>query len=184
MSVDVRAVCGISVPLSGSATAGDVPLRAIADSLVDTTSRLIRLVARERAGAGTLPSSQVLLLALLDDLGPTRITRLAEYEHCSQPAITALVARLEAQGLVRRDADESDRRAVLVSITGHGLARLGESRQALSARIMTIFDDLSVEQQRRLGDAVTEIQALLGLSSRPTSPIGDRNHVSGQVPGA
>jgi DNA-binding MarR family transcriptional regulator len=184
VSLDVRAAHGVSVSLAGSVTAGDAPQRAIADSLVDTTSRLIRLVARERAGAGTLPSSQALLIALLDDLGPTRITRLAEYEHCSQPAITALVARLEAQGLVRRDADESDRRAVLVSVTSLGLARLEESRQALSARIMMIFDDLSVEQQRRLGEAVNEIQTLLGLSSRPASPIGDRKHVSGPVPGA
>ncbi|GAA1699378.1 MarR family winged helix-turn-helix transcriptional regulator [Fodinicola feengrottensis] len=162
----------------------DEPLRAIADSLVDTTSRLIRMVARERAGAGTLPSSQVLLLALLDDLGSTRITRLAEYEHCSQPAITALVARLEVQGLVRRDADESDRRAVLVSITDFGLARLAESRRALSARIMMIFDDLSADEQRRLGEAVTEIQTLLGLSGRPVDPRSDTKHVSGPVPGA
>lgn len=157
---------------------------AIADGLVDTTSRLIRLVARERVGAGTLPTSQVLVLALLDELGPTRISRLADYERCSQPAMTALVARLQAQGLVSRRSDESDRRAVLVSVTPYGVSRLDESRHALSARIMLILDDLTAEQQRRLGHAVTEIQALLGLSGGPTSRISDRNHVSGSESGA
>jgi DNA-binding MarR family transcriptional regulator len=157
---------------------------AIADGLVDTTSRLIRLVARERVGAGTLPTSQVLVLALLDELGPTRISRLADYERCSQPAMTALVARLESQGLVSRRSDESDRRAVLVSVTAYGVSRLEESRRALSARIMMILDDLTAEQQRRLGHAVTEIQSLLGLSGGPMPPDSDRNHVSGFEPGA
>jgi DNA-binding MarR family transcriptional regulator len=98
--------------------------------------------------------------------------------------MTALVARLEAQGLVSRRSDESDRRAVLVSVTPYGVSRLDESRQALGARIMMILDDLTVDQQRRLGHAVTEIQSLLGLSGGPSARISDRNHVSGPGPGA
>ncbi|WP_163512284.1 MarR family winged helix-turn-helix transcriptional regulator [Fodinicola acaciae] len=178
MSVDVRAVDPFRLGL------GEDPRRAVADGLVDTASRLIRLVARERVGAGTLSTSQVLVLALLDELGPTRISRLADYERCSQPAMTALVARLEAQGLVTRRSDESDRRAVLVSVTSYGLSRLDESRDALRVRIMAILDDLTAEQQRRLGRAVTEIQSLLGLSGGPSAGIGDRNHVSGSGPDA
>ena len=52
--------------------------------------------------------------------GPRRITELAAEERVTQPAITLLVNRLEERGWVKRFADPSDGRAVLVSLTPVG----------------------------------------------------------------
>jgi DNA-binding MarR family transcriptional regulator len=80
--------------------------------------------------------------------GPRRITELAADERVTQPAITLLVNRLQERGWVERVADESDRRAVLVSLTPDGhevLERLRAEYRALLHEEMVSLEDSEVE---------------------------------------
>ncbi len=78
-------------------------------------------------------------LSVLERGGPQRITTLATHESVSQPAMTGLVQRLEAAGLVSREADPVDGRAALIAITPAGSSELARRRQghedAISARL-------------------------------------------------
>lgn len=78
-------------------------------------------------------------LSALDRGGPQRITALAEIEAVTQPAMTGLVQRLEAAGLVGRLADPYDRRATQIAITDAGTRELAARRaghdQSISARL-------------------------------------------------
>lgn len=80
--------------------------------------------------------------------GPRRITELAAEERVTQPAITLLVNRLQERGWVERVPDESDRRAVLVSLTPDGHEAFGRLRaeyRALLHEEMASLEDSEVE---------------------------------------
>ena len=84
--------------------------------------------------------------------GPRRITELAAEERVTQPAITLLVNRLEERGWVKRIADPSDGRAVLVSLTPVGeevFEQLRAEYRALLHEEMAMLDDAEVDDARR-----------------------------------
>ncbi len=95
--------------------------------------------------------------ATLGDLergGAQRVTTLAEREGVSQPAMTGLVQRLEAAGLVRRDEDPDDGRVSLISITPGGREALASRRADQDARIRAWLDGLSPAERDALVAAV------------------------------
>jgi DNA-binding MarR family transcriptional regulator len=97
---------------------------------------------------------------------PRRITELAADEHVTQPAITLLVNRLTERGWVRRVADPSDGRAVLVSLTDEGraaFARLRAEYRALLHEEMATLDDREVET---LAGAVEILDRLIARISQ------------------
>ena len=55
--------------------------------------------------------------------GKYRMTDLAQDIYLSQSALSRAVARLEQDGLVRRDMCTDDRRAIFVCLTGDGAMR-------------------------------------------------------------
>jgi DNA-binding MarR family transcriptional regulator len=119
---------------------------------------LVRLL-RGRTGAG-LSVTALSTLRRVAEGEACRITELASAEAVAQPSMTALIARLEARGLVRREPDPEDRRAVRVAITdagveqvaavraaraellGERIARLDESDQAALAAVLPVLDSL------------------------------------------
>jgi DNA-binding MarR family transcriptional regulator len=82
-------------------------------------------------------------LSVLERGGPARITALATHESVSQPAMTGLVQRLEAAGLVSREADPADGRATIITITPAGSTELAARRQAHEDAIIARLDRLS-----------------------------------------
>jgi DNA-binding MarR family transcriptional regulator len=63
------------------------------------------------------------ILARLSDNGPSRISDLAELEHCTHPAISNHVKRLEAANLVSRRTDPTDARAWVIELTEAAVLR-------------------------------------------------------------
>ena len=96
----------------------------VAHTLREFVVAMVRLAPQSdlsRTGAGTL--------SLLHREGPQRITTLADREAVSQPAMTGLVQRLEATGLVVREPDPLDGRATLIAITDDGRTTMQTRRQ-------------------------------------------------------
>lgn len=56
---------------------------------------------------------------------------------------TAVVDRLEADGLARREAEDNDRRRIRVRLTPEGLARFEAMASGHEAEVNAIFADLS-----------------------------------------
>ncbi|WP_320672680.1 MarR family winged helix-turn-helix transcriptional regulator [Patulibacter defluvii] len=130
---------------------------ALAATLPARTARTTRLLLR-RADSDLSRSSAGVLAALAE--GPLRITELADWEGLAQPTVTLLVAQMERDGLVRRDRDPADRRAVLVSITDAGRAARQQLHQALAALLRERTAHLDDDQFAALA-AASDALALL-----------------------
>jgi DNA-binding MarR family transcriptional regulator len=137
----------------------------LALELEDRVSHLWWLISRE--APSDLSRTAAAALARLREDGPQRVGALAAAEAVTQPTITCVVQRLEREGLVTRENDPQDARAVRISITDAG-------RQALDGRSLaraTVLDGrlerLDAEQRRTL---VTALGALDELLRDPAAP--------------
>lgn len=101
-------------------------------------------------------------LTTLDRSGPRRLTELAANEGVTQPAMTQLVGRLEASGLVERCADPEDGRVVHVQLTDSGRDLIARRRAARAERLSRLLGALSPADQDALAAALPAINALAG----------------------
>lgn len=119
--------------------------------------------------------------------GALRMRDLAQRTGSSTSGMTRVVDRLERQGLVRREAHPTDRRASVVRLTSEGVARARALLPDLLAGIERWFtgqlDSDRLEQVLASLDTVR--QAVLGedeLTGRP-DPIAGRDHPSATADG-
>jgi DNA-binding MarR family transcriptional regulator len=136
---------------------------AVANDLLRAAARLSRWASR--LASFDVPFAQARLLALLDELGPARVSTLAEADHSSQPTVTGQVHRLEAAGWVRREPDLSDARATLVSLTPAGAVALSRVRAARAEVLYPALSHLDSDGLGRVLAATEVLNELLDLVS-------------------
>jgi DNA-binding MarR family transcriptional regulator len=71
------------------------------------------------------------LAVLVEESQPISLSKLAEKLTCVRSNVTQLVDRLEADGLVKRTDDPTDRRGVRAEVT-----KLGRARYAAGAKVV------------------------------------------------
>lgn len=106
-------------------------------------------------------------LATLDRDGSQRLSDLAVREGVTQPSMTALVTRLERDGLATRGDDPTDRRAVVVTITDAGRDVLHARRTRRATRLAALLDHLGPEDRAAVEAAAG---ALSRLTLTPVDP--------------
>jgi DNA-binding MarR family transcriptional regulator len=131
-----------------------------ANLLHSAALRLLR-TARLADGVLDLDGPRASLLSVLVFAGPLPVSRLAELEQVSPPAITKTVAALESAGLATRTRSASDRRVVLVSATAAGRRLLERGRAARVRAVADLFDAASQAELRTLRHAAELIAARL-----------------------
>lgn len=134
------------------------------------TGDLLRAAARLNRWATRhtnidIPFAQARLLALVEDLGPARVTTLAEQDNSSQPTMTAQVQRLIEQGWATRESDPVDGRATLVRLTAAGRAELDRLRLAREAALAPVVARLSTTEREAIPEAVAILEALLAAAA-------------------
>jgi DNA-binding MarR family transcriptional regulator len=136
----------------------------LGNSVLRSAARLTRWASRH--ASFDVPMAQTRLLALVEELGPARISTLAAADHTSQPTMSTQVQRLEAEGWTERVPDPVDARASLVSLTPSGSAALARARRARLEALSPAFDQLDAEAVARLEVAVAALDDLLARASR------------------
>jgi DNA-binding MarR family transcriptional regulator len=131
----------------------------LADRLRLVVTRLARRL-RQQSGVGESPT-QLSALATVERRGSITLGALAEAERVKPPTMTAAVTRLEADGLLARQVDESDRRIVRVTITPTGRKLLARNRSRKTAELERRLLRLSPEDRRTLDRAVAVLDRLL-----------------------
>ncbi|WP_086007872.1 MarR family winged helix-turn-helix transcriptional regulator [Nocardia concava] len=116
--------------------------------IVVAVSRLNRLAGV--VGGVDLPHAVMRALGTLDEYGALRISQFARIDRCSQPAATALIARLTEAGLARRTKDPDDSRAVVVELTSAGRDRLAAAREQLGNSLAARLPDIDPALLNRL----------------------------------
>jgi DNA-binding MarR family transcriptional regulator len=106
-------------------------------------------------------------LGRLQRAGAARLTDLAAAEGISQPAMTALVARLVEQGLVARGSDPDDGRVVVLTLTDAGASVLARRRAERTARLRGPLAGLPDDDVRRIADALPALTRLADALRRP-----------------
>ena len=117
------------------------------EELIIAVERMVRYV-RQSAVTGGLSVAASAVLGRLDREGPCRLTDLARAEGASQPNMTQLVTRLERADLVRRTADRSDGRGVLVEVTDTGLEVSRQRRAERAHALDLLIAELSEPEQQ------------------------------------
>ncbi len=119
------------------------------------------------------------VLDVLERLGPLTPSRLAELNHLSRPAMTAVIDRLQRAGYARRIADPSDRRQLLVEITPGARRRAMEIYGPFVERSQRQFRGYTANEleavSRFLEDAIGVTEAQLErirLDARRTGAAG------------
>ena len=99
----------------------------------------------------------------LSRFGPVSAGRLGEAVGLTSGALTIAVDRLEAAGYVRRRADQSDRRRVVVHLDKH------------ANRVVTLYRNLGRATQRQLDDySESELQLLTGFLAAASEALSNQ----------
>jgi DNA-binding MarR family transcriptional regulator len=101
--------------VAGDSVGGVLDVDRLVTVIEDFNTVFIRLASVQK-----LNFSALSVLHSLSRGGPMRLTDLLVTEQIRQPALTSLVAKLEAAGLVSRRPDPGDGRAALLSLTTAG----------------------------------------------------------------
>jgi MarR family 2-MHQ and catechol resistance regulon transcriptional repressor len=137
----------------GNQTAVDayVALRRAADSV-------FRCVETELGAKGVTTAQYGILLELMRS-GPLMLTELSDRIFRSNSTITALIDRLEADGLVRRLAHETDRRVTLVELTSIGSELMERIRPPHRAALAEMLACLNPDEMVVLRELVDRVRA-------------------------
>ena len=141
--------------MSGSRRAGEVGLHYLT-----TSARLRRLVDEHMARNG-VSLARTKILQVLAGSGPIKQARLAAELGLAARSITQAVEAMERDGLVRRESDDTDRRAKVVTVTEAGARALAAGEAAGDEILRRIFHDLGEDQLERLDEllAVIDVSA-------------------------
>jgi DNA-binding MarR family transcriptional regulator len=142
------------------------PRRRLVELSVRFASAYLRWMesARPADGCDGLDFPRLRLLEQLHCQGPQMMRALADELGLTPRNMTALVDALEADGLARRVAHPSDRRATLVECTSAGEAAAEQTLEPKVAAVGELFDDLDPADQERLAELLATL--LEGLRAR------------------
>jgi DNA-binding MarR family transcriptional regulator len=101
-------------------------------------------------------TAQLPVLTALKDGAKLSQTELARWAKVEQPTMAQLLARMERDGIVRREPDPADRRSSLISLTDQARDNLPAAREILMQGNRDITRGLSDD----------EVQTLISLLAR------------------
>ena len=154
--------------------AEEPPVRWLTDAELASWLSVVRLMTRlpwsidqqlQRDSNLGIVEYEVLAMLFESPGRRMRMSSLAEITNASLSRLSHLVTRLEARGLVRREADPADGRFTNAILTDKGLQTLAEAAPGHVAHVRSlVIDVLSPEQLRRLGQAADRIMSRIDTS--------------------
>jgi DNA-binding MarR family transcriptional regulator len=116
---------------------------------------------RSTASPGNLTWSQEAALLRLETAGPQTVSQLARAEGTRSQSTGAIVAALEAQGLVNRAADTGDGRQSIISVSDEGRCALNAARAIKQDWLADrLVDQLSEPEREIVAKAVPILQRI------------------------
>ncbi|SHN29549.1 DNA-binding transcriptional regulator, MarR family [Streptomyces yunnanensis] len=148
----------------------------VAAALNELATGMVRHLLSERQSMSLTTAAA---LSRLEQEGPIRLTLLAAAEGIAQPSMTALVHRLEEQGLATRVGHPEDGRVRLVAITEAGRQLMTERRRVQCARVGDMLAALPEQDVQALGEAM---RTALPIVRRMMQPASQPSDSSGESP--
>lgn len=128
-------------------------MRAVEAAITDlfrlASSRRLHVARQQRSGV-SLSRTGWEFLRRVDDLGPLRVSQLAELVDLSLPVTSRALQKLEDEGLVTRRADPSDGRATRFVATPRGRQVRARIQAAMHAELDAVLATWSPAERRAL----------------------------------
>src|SRR3954454_18915751 len=121
----------------------------------------LRHVRREAPATG-LSAARLSALSVLVFGGPRTLGELAAAEHVRPATMTRIVQALEADPLVRREADPDDGRVSRLRATAKGERVMWRGRERRVANLARLLSRLSPSELARVHEAAELIERALG----------------------
>lgn len=109
-----------------------------------------------------LTPSQFIFMQMIDDGAEHTAGSIAARIGITQATATALIQKLEAQGMIVRRKGEADRRQVWLSLTAKGREILEVSPDGVHARFYKAFTQLEEWEQLMLITSLERVASMLG----------------------
>ena len=132
--------------------------------------RIVRALRQADASSrndGGLPSAQLFVLRQLRQKELLSISDLCEATLTSQSSVSEVVARLEANGFVKRTRADDDNRRAQISLTAAGRKELEHSTTPFQERLVSSLRRLSKSDQEALARGMTAWLVEAGISDSP-----------------
>ena len=131
----------------------------LADQLHRLTKRLRRSQAERLAPLGLTPAQERALRLIARGDEPPRMAELADRLGIVPRSLTTVIDALEQAGLVRREIDPRNRRAILLRLTDDGAAVRDELREARRRAAEDLFAPLPEDDRELLANLLTRLDA-------------------------
>jgi DNA-binding MarR family transcriptional regulator len=141
----------------------------VTGSLVRTATALVAEVERPPREAANLSVSAFQTLAILDGAGePLPAHAIAGRLLVSSASMTSLIDTLERRGLIERRPHPTDRRKILIHLTGDAQRIVDQQLPAIHAVIARAISDLTESDRQQLLASLTKIRTRLhALADQP-----------------
>jgi DNA-binding MarR family transcriptional regulator len=140
----------------------DEMLRALEHEMGVLVRRLRRVISvRARMLHPELSPAAYSMLMALNDSGPRRARDLVELFSIDKGAVSRQVQALLELGLIERNPDPEDRRALILSITDEGSRRLAHISSARRHEVGALLQDWSEDDLRSFVQLLTRYNAAL-----------------------
>ena len=131
----------------------------LADQLFRLTRRFRHAQAEQLAPLGLTPAQERALRVITRSEEPPRMAEIADRLGIVPRSLTTVIDSLEAAGLVRREIDPRNRRAILLHLTERGAAVRDDLREARRRAAEELFARLSDEDRKALGDLLSVLDS-------------------------
>ena len=129
----------------------------LADLVHRLTRRLRRAQAERLAPLGLTPAQERAMRMIARNEEPLRMTEIADRLGIVPRSLTTVIDALEKDGLVRREVDPRNRRAILLHLTERGTAVRDELREARRRAAEDLFAPLADADRETLGGLLARL---------------------------
>jgi DNA-binding MarR family transcriptional regulator len=128
--------------------------------LLGALKRFNRVAWHHGSFMGCKPSEIQLLFCIKKGMTrsdtPMKVSEISKFMHVTSPTVTQLIKGLEANGLVERHIDPTDRRAVRVQLTQRGEIVSQKAGDALLSSFSGLIEYLGEERSNQLAELLSE----------------------------
>jgi DNA-binding MarR family transcriptional regulator len=132
----------------------------LADLLHRLTRRLRSAQAQRLAPLGLTPAQERAMRLIARAEEPPRMTELADRLGIVPRSLTTVIDALEEAGLVRREIDPRNRRAILLRLTERGAAVRDDLREARRRAAEDLFAPLPDADRETLAELLSRLDVL------------------------
>jgi DNA-binding MarR family transcriptional regulator len=129
---------------------------ATAQKLFRSFMQFNRAEWHQRSIAGCTPSEIRVLFCIRKGVKPDgsdiKVSEISKLLHVTSPTVTQLLKGLEASGLIERNIDPADRRAVGITLTEKGKMVTQQAADAFLASFQGLTEYLGEEQSNQLAE--------------------------------